>query len=138
MSLASNPPQVNQANARAVSAAAGALGARVPTVARLSLSLQALDFLTDDKTAQLVSGLAAVDVLALEVREWPGCAANRAHVVDGRLSSLLARLPGLRELDVYGIGSLYDARRVRRREKGRGARLSRCCSPLLLAACATH
>jgi hypothetical protein len=114
---------------RAVSAAAGRLCRRVPSVARLSLSLQALGEVNDDGAAKLESCLAAIDVAALEVRERPRCAANLVQVVAGRLSALLARLPGLRGLDVYGIGSLHDFRRVRRREKAAASALPAAARP---------
>jgi hypothetical protein len=109
---------------RAVSAAAGALGARVPSVARLTLCLHALAALPDEEAALLESGLAAIDVAALEIGELPGDTPFYAHVAAGRLSSLLARLPGLRELDAYGIGSLH-ARRVRRHGESRSVSLTK-------------
>ena len=127
-----------------MSAAAGALGARVPSVARLSLSLQSLNLLTDDEAARLGSGLAAIDVAALEVGELCGGAQRRpgatkmAQVVSGRLSSLLARLPGLRELDTYGIGSLRDASMVRRSKIAAAPTFPAAACLPAVAACAAH
>ena len=112
---------------RAVSEAAGALGARVPSVACLTLSLRSLESLTNDEAALLESGLAAIGVAAVEVKDWLGGAhIVPQHVAAGRLSSLLSRLPSLRGLDAYGISSLHDPWRVRRRWIFRGASPPRC------------
>jgi hypothetical protein len=101
-----------------VAASAGGLGTRVPSLARLTVSLQALDALSECETISLISGLSAMDsVEAVVVVQPPSSGVEHLFVpptADGRLSSLLARLVGLRRLDTQGISAVRDQTRVRR------------------------
>jgi hypothetical protein len=102
-------------NVRAACAAARGLPGRDIRLAHLSLSLPMLYSRDGEDMAALYSLFSAMDVAALELVGEPSAASSVwSHDTAGRLASVLARLPGLRDLDAWAVGDLLFSVRVSR------------------------